>query len=584
MNNYTLPGEEQAKELAQGYMSPRYRRLDGLEKWATGTQYKDRKNWWDDSVPLWERAPCIVYPVVDVASKSNTDLCLGEGRFPSFEIAHSGKKSAKSGKEATESDGENDPLDEALKHYHKVIRFPTVCREAMDTAQTCGTVVALHGARNGKPFMELIPAKWCEAKEGEDGELEELEIFYSYLETYKRSDRRWAVRAMLYRRVIDRKSDTVYKPAEAQQDGVGIDWQVDAAKTEKHNFAFVPAVWYAFQKGCQPVNEVDGRAIHTWITDEIHQHDIARSQWHRGALLSEPQIWETGVIPGTSPTGTGRKPLIQSTETGGPITPDNPPNGGYQVHETGGTGEARKKGPGHVWQYESKDSKVGVLNYPGDALKAQQDNVSDLRLKIQESLAVVFLDPENIKFAATTSGKALKQIKQKQFDRCGQYREDFRDGFLEPNIRMQLRILAHFGEALSLPGAEAVKGLLAEQGEAEALIETSYGDFTELDTEERAALVKLIAMAMEKNLITHEQAVKQVAPLFGIKDIDKLLEELEKERTERESELEAWSLKNDPGAVSKTPQKVPTGSPGGRPSNGQNDPSGNRNRSAGRRN
>lgn len=563
-----LKGQEQASKAALANMSPRYRRLEWLERWVDGTQYKGRPEWFSggpDVVPLWEREPCVVYPVVQIAAQSNTDLCLGESRFPRFAVGE------QAGAKSTKGDQQANPVDAFLTKYHEISRFPTACREALTAAQGCGTAVALLGAKAGKPFIELLPAKWCTPEEGADGEIVKLTIEYPYLDEHKQPDGSWLVEAMLYRRVIDTESDTVFKPAKADPGGRAPVWEADPAKSTKHSLGFVPVVWYAFMRGCQPVNVIDGKAIHQWITDEIQAHDIARSQWHRGALYSEPQIYEIGVEPGYNPTGTGRTAMVPATEHGGPVTPDNPIRGNFLEGQA--TREARKKGPNHVYQYPNKDTKVGCIEYSAGALKAQQDNCSDLRIKIQESLCVVFLDPENMKFASTASGKALEAIREKQLDRCGQIREDFRDGFLVPCLKMQLRLARKLGKALKVKGLpEAIAALGADE---DIEIETVFGSFYKPDPAEQKQLIELLALAAEKGLLDTETAIERAAQIFGVQDVNALKERIKRDRLAKEEReiatLKRWSNDNGGSRVPGDPPTVPASGNRGRSQDGQDD-------------
>jgi hypothetical protein len=259
--------------------------------------------------------------------------------------------------------------------------------------------------------------------------------------------------------VISDQTDTTYVPEEAHPDGREPTWTVQSQIP--HGFGFCPVVWYPFMLTGAPVNRFDGEAIHALILDEIEGHDVAISQRHRCALFSEPQIVECGVTPGFNPTDAGRTPSIPSTVGGGAPGPGNPITGGYQFGPP--SQKARKKGPGYPWQYPDPNTKVEAIEIGADGLKAQADNASDIRIKLQEALCVVFLDPENIKFAATTSGKALEAIKQKQIDRCDQYRDDLRDNYLLPSVNMQLRIaqscLAR-GIPFNVPGANKAKPIL----------------------------------------------------------------------------------------------------------------------------
>jgi hypothetical protein len=441
-------GADKVPALMLANTTPRYQRLEALESWVQGTQYNARAcDWFDDKVPLWERKPCIVYPAVSLAIESYVDLMFGEKRFPAF--------TSKPGEdEGDDEAGLNEEaskiLDRFITKHHELSSFPTYCRDGLRAAMGAGTAVGIHGHRDGRPFAELLPAKWGTPVLDAHGKVLAIEIRYPYVDEYRKADGKWAVRVRLYRRVIDAKSDVTFQPAEAHEDGREPSWIVDTTKSVDHNLGFCPVVWYPFMKGCQPVNVIDGQPIHALTTDEILQHDVARSQWHRCSLLAEPQIVETGVSPGFNPTGTGRAAIVPSTETGRTLSPAeySQARSGYVV---GAAEEARKKGPGYVWSYPDPETKVAVLVTPKDALEAQHMNVSDLRLKVQEALCVVFLDPENIKFAATTSGKALEAIKQKQIDRCGQYRDDVRDRFLLPSIDMQLRIAERVGTDLKVP-------------------------------------------------------------------------------------------------------------------------------------
>ncbi len=462
MNQQTLKGYDEAARLYYANLSPRQCRLVRLEQFVVCAQYDDRKSWWDDSVPLQERAPCLRYPVVRVAIQSNTDLVLGEGRFPEFSTGQSED-------EADEENGlsveDSQTLDRFIREYHRICRFKSHSRDSFSSAQGLGSSAVVHGFRSGKPFADLIPAKWCEPTVDQEGTVLSLEIQYPYQEHYRETTSGdWVVKTKLYRRVIDTQSDTEFLAADARGDGAKIDWKPNKDRTVAHGFGYAPVVWYPFMKGCVAENVVDGLAIHAGLYGEIEAHDFAISMRHRAALYAgDPQLVEIGVEPGTNPTATGRTAGVPATREGGEATRENPVTGHYATNTP--TKQARRRGAGVVYQYESEQTKVALLTLPGDALKAVDDNARDLRIKLQEALAVVFLDPENVKFAATTSGKALQQIKQRQIDRCDQFRDDLDERFFQPTISLQLRIaytLMKRGEKINVPGAQAVYPILAK--------------------------------------------------------------------------------------------------------------------------
>lgn len=450
-----VQGYDEAARAIAANVSPRYIRLEETERWKSGEQYNHMPSWWTGGaaeVPRWERKPCIVYPVVDVASGSNTDLMLGEGRFPEI-TSRPGEDEGE--KEGGLNEPDSQKLDSFLVEYHKLSRFKAHCREALTTAQASGTAIAINGHRNGRPFADLIPAKWGNPKLGADRAVTELEIRYPYLDEVKGPDGKWTVKAKLYRRVITETEDIVFFPAEAREDGAEPKWTRDDAQSITHNLGFCPVVWYPFMRGCAPVNEIDGKAIHANLKDEIHGLDLALSTHHTCLLNSEPQPVEIGVDNDYNPTGElGRMAVVPSTERGGmmgegAIGDPGKITGAY-LEAT--PPPARKKGGGFVWRYPNEKTKVEYLAFPTGLLKEQEEACDAELSKIEQALAVVLPKPSQFKFAGAVSGKALRETKSRQFDRCDQYRDDFEAGFLIPSVNMQLRIAQRAREQLKVPG------------------------------------------------------------------------------------------------------------------------------------
>lgn len=450
---------DQAQRALRANTSPRYKRLEELEQWVAGTWYQARGlcNWWDDRDPLWDRAPCIVYPAAEIAIQSYVDLILGEKRFPQI-TSNPGEDSGE--EETGLGEDASGTLDRFIAEHHKLCRFRAHARSALAASMGCGTAVAIHGVRDGRPFADLIPAKWGTPQFDVHGQPTALEIRYPYLEEYRMpSSGKWAVRAKLYRRVIDAAMDTTFLPADANEAGREPEWQRDPQRTIPHGLGFCPVVWYPFMRGCVPVNVIDGKAIHATVTDEMRQHDIALSQKHRGALLSEGQIVEIGVDADHNPTGLGRMPLVRSTEQGGAPSADNPLRGGYFDGATS-TQNARKRGPTYPWRYPDPQTKVDWLAYPTSSLDAQDKNAKDLRTKLMELLGVVLLDHESMQGVRQLSGRFVESIRERQIDRADQYRDDLQEGFLMPSIQMQLRIALKTGAGLQVPGIEKVLPVL----------------------------------------------------------------------------------------------------------------------------
>jgi hypothetical protein len=460
-----IHGADEANQLAAKRMSPRAHRLAWLERWVEGTQYDGLADWFDDEVPLNEKAPCVVEPIVADAIESHVDMVLGEGKFPGITSRPAEDESEDEETDAEDGLDEDDSaaLDKLVSGVSEQVRFRAVCREALEWAMGCGTAAAIYGVREGELFGDTVKARWCEPVFGPDGKtVTKLVIQYPYIETFEERGE-WKARARIFRREIDDKIDVTFKPADASLDPSSISWEKDGSVP--HGLGFCPVIWYPFFRGCSIAGQIDGRAPHAILTDEIHCHDISLSQRHRAArYCGDPQWTEIGVEPGKSPTQTARLPVVPITAKGGEPRGDNPVVGYYGQGNKRQGGMGRKKGPGTVWQYEGKasDVRVELHQLSGDALKAISDDGSDLRLKIMQSLAYVPLDPESSRvLRGTLSGKALESLRERQLNRDDRIRDDFGDGFIKPSMSMLLRICHVTGDSLRIRGLKGARAVLA---------------------------------------------------------------------------------------------------------------------------
>lgn len=524
-------------------LSPRALRLLELARWAKGQQYEGRPHWFDDSVPLHERAPCIVYPAAEIAVLSNTDLVLGEGRFPTL-TTKPGEDDDASDEDALDENA-SAALDRLIIEIAKQSRFRAVTRIGFGDGQRVGSCALVQSVRKGRLRTDAFRGELCTPELDDDGCVLALEIRYVYTTETKQRDGSWRKDAWIFRRRIDAIQDVTYLPATADPNGVEPAWEQDPSRSVVHQLGWCPVVWYAF--GSVSRSAIDGDAIHALCMDEMYAHDTALSQRHRAARYTgDPQWTETGVEPGTNPSASGRAARIATTPSGGTPSKTNPVVGHFVDAAPGAQG-ARRKGPGVVWQYESPDTKAQLHALPGDALDSIDKDARDLKTKLQEMLGVVLLDPENIKFAATTSGKALETIKQRQIDRCDTYRDDVGDKLLLPVMQQFLRLCAQLGDAVKVRGRARADAVLKQflttapaQLQADAgptpfewegpTLTLRWPPYFKPDATEDRQLVDTATAALKAGMITMRVAVEKVARTFGIEQIDAHLRALEEER------------------------------------------------------
>ncbi len=523
----TTPGLREAQKTLEKNMSARAKALQSLERYVEGKQYEGLPDWFSDKKPLWERAPCIVYPIVKAAIDSNSDLLLGEGRFPTAKV---------DGLEGEDAE----KFEKTIAKVAQQARLKVAAREVFAAGQGCGSACAVFGVRGERLFIDTLLARWCEPKLSVDGSVISLEVRYPYLAIERTPDgERWVCK--IYRRTIDATQDVTYKPATAKPDGTEPSW-VEETRIA-HGLGFCPVVWFPHLKGCQAVNDFDGRAIHEHLTDEIRGHDFALSQRHRAALYAgDPQWTEIGVEPGYNPTGgSGRKAEVPASVFG---RPGEGSVGVYTSEPASNASKARKKSPGTVWQYQGKNPEVKVQLHtlPGDALDALDKHAKDLRNKLAESLGVVFLDLEALPNESRISGKALESAKARQLDRVNYYRSDFGDKFLLPAIGMLLRIALTTN--LRIDGLEIVKKAESESASKWSWhappIELVWGAYFQPSGEEEELLIRAAVQAKDGGIATTRVVVEKLRSVLGIKDVDAYMGELEKEQKEamaREQEM-----------------------------------------------
>ncbi len=463
-DNSTIREYATASEIAAKRMSPRARWLAKLEKWVEGKQYDGLADWFAD-VPISEKAPCVVEPIVSDSIESHVDMVLGEGKFPAIT-----SRPAEDESEDGESDDEGGldedasaALDKLIAGASEQVRFRALCREALSMAMGCGTSCAIYGAREGRLFGDTVKARWCKPEFGSDGKsIARLIIEYPYVDTYQDEAGEWHARARVFRREIDDKTDVTFLPGDASASK--IQWAPDPKARIEHGLGFCPVVWYPFFKGCSIVGQIDGHAPHENLLREIRAHDVSLSQRHRAALYAgDPQWTECGVDLGSNPSAVGKISGEIVTKHGGPPTADNPVIGTYHGDPGGRPSVGRKKHPGTVWQYENEKAKVELHQLSGDALKAISDDGSDIRVKIMQALAYVPLDADASRvMRGSLSGKALESLMARQLNRDDRIRDDFGDAFIKPSIAMLLRICHVRGAGLRVRGLKKAQSVLAQ--------------------------------------------------------------------------------------------------------------------------
>jgi hypothetical protein len=565
-----IQAAERARRAAEANTSARFRALDRLERFVAGTQYEGLPSFWDDDTPLLDRAPCIVYPIVDCAIRSHTSLVLGEGRFPVLTM-HGDDD------DAADHDGLDADaaavLDRLIAKTAKQVGLRSVSRQLLEAAMGSGTAVAILCARNGRLTVDTTLAKWCTPTFALDDRrvVTALEIRYVYTVDELGPDRRPHPVCKLYRRMIDAVSDTTYHPENAAENGSEPQWRV--ASQVDHGFGFCPVVWYRFMAGCGTVAEIDGHAIHEKLLDEVTAHDFAVSQRHRATMSTlDPILVEIGVDEDEQPAPLGAMasspymtPDMQAAEAA---------NGRYRSPRAGPVKMGRKRAPGMAYQYRDSAAKVDMLTLPGDAMQAGTDNARDIEAKLAESLHWVPIDPKTLQTSAQMSGRAIEWLHKKQIEFCNEVRTDVEQHLLLPLVDMLLRMALSFSRrdnvGLYLSGlADAAPLLVSFERPAEGgTVRWMPPDvcfqwpayFPPTESDEKAAGDATRA-DYKAGLITLRTAVEKRAAYYAVGNVDQYVDDLhrvEHERAEAEhraAEVLTAAAVPDPNADAEPPSE-----------------------------
>ncbi len=576
---------KKANDVLCANLSQRYWQLDQLERYVLGTQYAHLAPWIKDDLPLFERAPCLQYPIVARSIESNADLCLGEGRWP-FITANPGEDDAVFDERLGLDEEQSKILDRGIKAIVEQARLRSVSSELLSEAQGCRTAIGVCCIRDGRLYVESTKAKHCTPtfSEVHPWQVDILEIKYPYIDQwYNAARKQWEARVLMYRRVIDATTDTTFEPALANEDGADINdavWKPKAVIA--HNFGFCPVVWYRFMPRTCEQGNVDGIAVHEQIRDEVDGLNYALSMRHRAALHGgDPQMIETGVADGEmrAPMGRSAQSIAQPGDAASMDLWKNRDVRG----QSGMNVTYRKRGCGVMWSTESPDAEVKFLTLPGDALKTLEDDANDLLSLIREALAYVSVDPSDAKLGiGELSGKALEWFHKKQTDRCTKIREDFGHNCLLPLVNMLLRIVhvtgSQLGSALYLAGLKNLLPVLAKFEQSyggpnsdgaqqkrwfSPYLRLKWGAYFPATAADAKSDMDMTIAGRNAKLLTRETAIQKIREHFpSIDDVAQYLEALDEEARENVGRMhDAQAALIGAGGVDAEDEYVETSAP-----------------------
>ena len=419
-----LPNEvsEFLKTISTQGESERFWALNRLESIWNGQRYQleGRPSFWDQSVPLRERAPCVQSHLPRTAGLRLAHMVMGDRSFPAVTVKGGGYGSALTPNDIT--------LVQALvDELAKASRLSIKAREYLIEGLKTGTSVSIQSLSHGKPSIQILPAKWCTPLLDAQGQVVHMVVQYKIPSTTP-GTYQW------YRREIGGGLDKVWKPVPVTK--VEPKWEALPLESEGI-LEFTPVVWTrSLSEGVDEGSNVDGHALAEGLEDEVEALDMELSQYYRNALYNgDPQMVRTGTDPDETPAPIGEQGAMGSVFSW---------FNGKSFGRGGDTG--LKKAPGKVWNIpEGGDAKL--LESSGSGAKIIEGAISQLRRVATDSLGVVLADPDTLG-RGDLSARALTLMFGPMLDTCDNLRATYGDA-----------IVLILGQLLRLcAGAEALQG------------------------------------------------------------------------------------------------------------------------------
>lgn len=513
----------------------RCRRLDALEKLWKGVPEDGLPSFWDTSVPLHERAPCVCSGLPEAAGGRLVALVFGESRFPTLTAAASPWAPAPDPAAAAR-------LTALVAAVVKRAKLRGAMRELLRQGLMTGTALAFVRVRRGRLEASPFAAKWATPTFDAAGDLEAIEVRYRF--SRPGDDGRDEV--CWYRRVLDRQAETTYAPAPVDPHGYEPEWTPETVVA--HGLGFVPALWHRHSPDASDLDPIDGTAMFAGLEDELRALDMALSQRHRNARYNgEPQMVRIGAgeqrlgAPGREAEARSGAPKGWTYAVGSAVD-------GVRRWLLGGAGGgAVQKGPNRIWDLPSgADAKL--LESSGAGAQILAADVDGLRRAILEARSIVLASPETV--GANASAALLKAIFEPTTAIADGLREEYGDVLCEL-VSLVLRVALH---AHAAGGFVALDGLAAAAPDLLACyrptaagpvwtgvpLDLAWGEYFEPTWADVQAAVTAASLgAGNRAVLTLEQAVRLVAKVAGSDDVAATLAALRAEDGEAQAATHA---------------------------------------------
>ncbi len=482
--------------------SKRFRYLDRLDSYLSGTQYDHLSYDWDGHrtgyageadiapgwyVPLKRRKPSYTLSLGKLIVNRLTAMLLGEERFPEICV----------------------PGDPDAEDYVRAIveesKIRTRLQEARDKGGACGTACMSFAFVEGRPRVQVHRAKHMHVLEWRDRYEHRPAVAlksYVYTRTIWVGGRSRQV-DVYYARLWTETSETLWDPIPHEQAITG-EWVTRVpSHTVRHDYGECPVYWAQNLPDC---DEIDGVSDYACLTDDFDSLDRLASATNKGAIAN------------VDPT------LVVHTDP------------------SSNNGAVRKGSDNAIFCERGAE----YLELTGTSIKTASELVAGGTQQCLDVASVVRGDPEKIS-GASKSAAAMRILYQPMIAQCDKLRAQYGGELLVPLLRGMLRAAKRISGA---PGEVVVTEDGRRLQAQSVLVLPARADGSERNpgTAERVELkwptyfrpslqdtnqAVDAAQKAKGSLVSDETATRFIAPLFGVSDIANEVEQLKSDAEER---------------------------------------------------
>jgi hypothetical protein len=501
--------------LSQLCGSARFKRMDNCEAYYRCTQYDGRRYDWNGAmrgygqaadiapgwyVPLKLRRPSSRYDLARLVVQRFTAMVFGTERFPEIIV-----------------EGDDDAQD-YVRALSDAAKLPARMHEIRNKGGAQGSVGASFGFVDGKPRISVHNGKhvqvlsWADRYARRPSEVLEA---YSYPRTvWDRDSGRPKEVTLYFARYWSEQLEVTWEPIPeeiARQPGGA--WRNRPHKAIRHGYGFCPFYWF---QNTPDSDDIDGDSDFEGQEDKIDEINTLLSATSKGTIANvDPTL----------------------------IIKDDP--------QTANTGSVRKGSENAIY------SKNGAeyLELKGESLKAGLALLAEHKQEFLDTVGCILGDPDKMS-SSVQSAAALKILYMPMLNRSDIFRDQYGEGMVQLLTGMLTAakmvyaqeegpvVLTEDGHRMQdKPTVDLPPRMVQNEatGEMEP-VERNPGDSDTItlnwppyfpntwqDTKQAVEATQA-ARGGSSAIISRKTAVENLAPLFGIADVDQEIESMDADR------------------------------------------------------